>query len=202
MRKIHQAPALLAAILFLGPAAGQAEELQSGADARALALTCAGCHGTDGASAGPAAPSIGGMHPDYFFDIMQWFAEEEVYSTVMGRIARGYTEEELEKMAAYFHELPFVPAEQEFDPQLAEEGERLHEKYCSKCHAEGGTVLEDEEYYVTAGQWIPYLKNAMADFRQDRRPIERKMEKKLNRMLDREGEASLDALFSFYASQQ
>jgi len=142
------------------------------------------------------------MHPDYFFDIMQWFAEEEVYSTVMGRIARGYTEEELEKMAAYFHDLPFVPAGQEFDPALAEEGRRLHDKYCKKCHAEGGTVLEDEEYYVTAGQWIPYLQNAMADFRQDRRPIERKMEKKLTRMLDREGEESLDALYNFYASQQ
>ncbi|MCG8122535.1 MAG: cytochrome c4, partial [Candidatus Thiodiazotropha taylori] len=35
--------------------------LLSGASASMLANTCAGCHGTNGASIGPASPSIGGI---------------------------------------------------------------------------------------------------------------------------------------------
>lgn len=203
MKETTIKPALLGGLIMLGAIpASQAADLQSGADARTLALTCAGCHGTNGSSLGPAAPTISGMHPDYFIDIMAGFADGEIYSTVMGRIARGYSEEEIELMAGYFHELPYVPANQAFDAELVETGRRLHDKYCEKCHMEGGTPVEDEEYYITAGQWLPYLKNAMADFREDRRPIERKMKRKLDRMLERDGEESLDALYAFYASQQ
>jgi len=188
-------------ILFAMPSSN-AGDLLEGAGARTLAMTCAGCHGTNGSSVGPAAPTIGGMHPEYFVDIMAGFAEDEIYSTVMGRIARGYTAAEIELMAGYFHEMPFVPADQAFDADLVATGQRLHEEYCEKCHMEGGTPVEGEEYYITGGQWIPYLKNAMADFRQDRRPIERKMKRKLEEMLERDGEESLDALYAFYASQQ
>jgi sulfide dehydrogenase cytochrome subunit len=197
-------PAVLGGLIVFGalPAASHAVDLLEGADARMLAMTCAGCHGIEGSSVGPAAPTITGMHADYFIDVMEGFASDEIYSTIMGRIARGYTEEEIELMAEYFHDLPFVPAKQEFDAELAEEGRRLHDKYCEKCHAEGGKPLIDEEYYITDGQWTPYLEHAMEDFLEDRRPIERKMKRKLDQMFDREGESSLEALFAFYASQQ
>jgi sulfide dehydrogenase cytochrome subunit len=195
--------ALLGGLIILGAIpAGYASDLVEGANARTLAMTCAGCHGMNGASVGPAAPTIGGMHPDYFVDVMKGFAEDEIYSTVMGRIARGYTDEEIELMAGYFHEMRFIPAEQDFSAELVETGRRLHDEYCEKCHMEGGIRVEDEEYYITAGQWTPYLEHAMADFRQDRRPIERKMRRKLEQMLERDGEESLNALYAFYASRQ
>lgn len=203
MKKATIKPAVLGGLILLGIVpASQAADLVEGAEARTLAMTCAGCHGTDGTSVGPAAPTISGMHPDYFIDIMAGFASDEIYSTVMGRIARGYTEEEIERMGDYFHELPFTPAQQAFDTELVDTGRRLHDKYCEKCHAEGGKPLIDEEYYITAGQWTPYLKNAMQDFREERRPMERKMRKKLEQMIERDGESSLEALFAFYASQQ
>lgn len=203
MKKSTIKTAVLGGLMILGAVpTAQAGDLLDGADARTLAMTCAGCHGTDGTSAGPALPTIGGMYPDYFIEIMEGFANDEIYSTVMGRIARGYTEDEISLMADYFHERPFVAAKQPFNAELAEQGRRLHDKYCEKCHAEGGKPLVDEEYYVTAGQWIPYLENAMQDFREERRPIERKMKQQLDRMLQREGEASIEALVAFYASQQ
>ncbi len=203
MKKTTIKPALLGALVILGAIpTSQASDLLEGAKARTLAMTCAGCHGAYGASVGPAAPSIGGMHPDYFIEVMEGFSSDEIYSTVMGRIARGYTQDEIELMAGYFHELPFIPAEQELNAELVDTGQRLHDTYCEKCHGEGGKPLIDEEYYITAGQWIPYLRNTMQDFREERRPIERRMQKKLDRMLEREGESSLEALFAFYASQQ
>ncbi len=66
-------------------------ELMSGASARMLSDTCAGCHGTDGASVGPASPTIAGMNGEYFVELMQGFKNDEVYGTIMGRIAKGYT---------------------------------------------------------------------------------------------------------------
>lgn len=203
MKNKRPLPALLAGLVLLGPAGfSQADDLVSGADARTLAMTCAGCHGINGASVGPASPIISAMHPDYFIEIMEGFRDEEIYSTIMGRIAKGYTDEEIELMAEYFHEQPFATAPQEFDPELAEEGEDLHRRHCKKCHAEGGRPLEDEEYYILAGQWTPYLRAAMSDFREERRPIERKMKKQLDRLLEREGEEGLEALYAFFASQQ
>ena len=62
-----------------------------------LADTCAGCHGTDGASAGPASPIIAGMNAECFVDMMEGFRDDSIYSTIMGRIAKGYTDDEIEK---------------------------------------------------------------------------------------------------------
>ncbi len=195
--------ALLAGLVCLGTASAlQAQDLVSGADARTLAMTCAGCHGVGGTSVGPASPIISAMYPDYFIEIMEGFRDGEIYSTIMGRIAKGYTDEEIELMAEYFHQQPFATADQEFDPELADEGAKLHNRYCKKCHAEGGRPLEDEEYYILAGQWTPYLKAAMADFTEERRPIDRKMKKQLDKLLESEGKEGLEALFAFFASQR
>ncbi|MEY6431963.1 c-type cytochrome [Thioalkalicoccus limnaeus] len=195
--------ALYASILLFSTLnTAQAETLLSGADARTLAMTCAGCHGTDGASVGPASPTIGGMYRGYFIEIMEGFRSGEIYSTVMGRIARGYTDDEIELMADYFMSKPFVPAQQSYDRNLVPVGARLHDRYCERCHADGGIPLEDEEYFILAGQWTPYLEYAMEDFLADRRPIERRMKQELDRLMRREGPDGLQAIFAFYGSLQ
>lgn len=197
--------ALLAGAVALGVSSANFAadpELVSGASARMLSETCAGCHGTDGQSVGPASPTIAGMNGEYFIEIMEGFAEGEIYSTIMGRIARGYTSEEIALMASFFAGQEFKAADQSFNEQLATPGEKLHERYCEKCHAEGGKVLEDEEYYILAGQWTPYLQNALSDFQNELRPMPRKMGKKLEQLMEREGQKGLDALWAYYASQQ
>lgn len=192
----------VALALSLSASAADAPELVSGASARMLSETCAGCHGTDGASLGPASPTIAGMNGEYFIEIMEGFRDDSIYSTIMGRIAKGYSDEEIALMGTFFAGKEFVPAKQEFDKDLADKGAKLHDKYCEKCHSEGGVVIEDEEYYILAGQWTPYLHNAVADFRDDRRPIPKKMRSKLDKLLDKEGDDGLKALFAYYASQQ
>jgi sulfide dehydrogenase cytochrome subunit len=142
------------------------------------------------------------MNGEYFVELMQGYKEDEIYGTIMNRLAKGYTNEEIALMATFFAGQEFKPADQKFDESLVEQGLKLHDKYCEKCHSEGGKILEDEEYYILAGQWTPYLSNAIADFREERREMPKKMKNKLDKMIEKEGEAGLDALWAYYASEQ
>jgi sulfide dehydrogenase cytochrome subunit len=173
----------------------------TGAGASMLADTCAGCHGTDGASGGPASPSIGGLSQAYFVELMQGFASGEIPSTIMGRIAKGYTKEEIKAIAAYYNGKPFVPAKQDFDKDKASKGAKLHEKYCEKCHEDGGKVVEDDTGRL-AGQWAPYLHATMKDFISGKREMTRKMKKRVMELHVKQGDDAFDALIDYYASQQ
>ena len=170
-------------VLSSAALAADAPELMSGASARMLSETCAGCHGTDGASVGPASPTIGGMNGEYFVELMKGFKNDEVYGTIIAG-------------------QKFVAAKQEFDESMVKDGQKHHDKYCEKCHSEGGVVLEEEEYYILAGQWTPYLQNALSDFREERREMPKKMKKQLDKLIEKEGDKGLDALWAYYASQK
>ena len=80
-----------------GVSAVQAEE-QRGA---ILANTCFSCHGTDGRSAG-AMPSIEGKAANYIADSLKHFRDGTKPGTVMPRIAKGFTDEEIAILADYF----------------------------------------------------------------------------------------------------
>ena len=202
MANATMAAAIAGAMIAAGPpfalAAPAADELATG---KMLVDACAGCHGTDGNSAGPAMPSIAAMDPLVFVDTMTAFAHDDTYSTVMGRVARGYTQREYLLMGEYLHGIAYKPAAQAPDQTLVQKGAKLHERYCENCHEEGGKpIVEDEDYYILAGQWTPYLKYAMSDFREHRRHLPRKMGRKLDDMLAAEGAGSLNALYAFYAA--
>lgn len=187
--------ALLAGALALAASGGAT----AGASGLMLADTCAGCHGTDGASGGPATPSIAGMSEAYFNEIMAAFASGDVPSTIMGRIAKGYTEEETQAMAKFFASQKFVPADQGSDAKLAAAGAKLHDKYCEKCHAEGGSSAEDDSG-ILKGQWEPYLAWSLADFLSGTREAPKKMKKKLEKMHGKHGDDGVKALLNFYAA--
>ncbi len=189
---------LVLCLMSLAVAAG---DKTSGPGASLLAEACTGCHGTDGASAGPAIPVIAGLSELYFFDTMQAFRDGSAPSTVMGHITKGYSEAELRLLASYFGAKPFVAAAQQADPALVKKGARLHDQYCEKCHAQGGSS-RDEDAGVLAGQWQPYLAWTLADFRDGKRPMSKKMGDRLEKLLVREGDDGLTALLNFYASRK
>ncbi len=197
--------ALLTAGLAFGVAsattAADAPALQMGASASMLANTCAGCHGTDGVSQGPAAPTISGFSKDYFVETMKGFAEGTIDSTVMGRMAQGYTDEEIGLIADFYVAKPYVKAKQSFDEAQVDTGAKLHDKYCEKCHADGGTSRDDDSGLL-AGQWTPYLNWTLQDYQAGNREITKKMKKKLSKLVEKEGDAGIAALLSYYASQQ
>lgn len=170
--------------------------------AEMLANTCFGCHGPGGVSNGPATPTIAGVSHDYFVDVMESYKTGDRNSTVMGRIAKGYSKEEIETMAGYFVNQKFVAAKgQAVDPKLAKQGGKLHNKYCKKCHAEGGSSVEDDAG-ILAGQWTPYLKYTLEDALSGMSTMPKKMMKNLKKMHKKKGEAGTAALLNFYADQK
>lgn len=173
----------------------------TGASASMLANTCAGCHGTDGASSGPAIPSIAGMSETYFNDMMAAYKSDDTKSTIMSRIAKGYSEDETAAMASHFAALAPAMAEQSFDKAQVAKGQKLHDRYCEKCHEDGGTVADDDAGQLS-GQLAPYLRYALDDFDSGDRAVPKKMKKKLKKLNKRAGAAGEEALIQFYASQR
>jgi len=164
-----------------------------------LANSCAGCHGTNGSSVGPASPTIAGISVDYFIETMDAYKKDERPSTIMTRIARGYTDEEIKLMAEFFAKQPFVRQPQTFDTRLAKKGKKIHKKYCEKCHEDGGTSSEDDAG-ILAGQWEPYVRFSMEDFTSGTRTMEKKMKKKMKSLQKDHGDAGVDALIHYYSS--
>ena len=167
--------------------------------AEALAYTCVGCHGANGVSNGPATPSIAGISEDFFTENMEGYASGDIPSTIMGRIAKGYSKEEIELLAGYFSQQAFVPAKQEADADAAKAGAKLHDKYCEKCHAEGGSSAEDDAG-ILKGQWKPYVEWTMSDFISGDREMYKKMKQKVDKMLEKKGDEGLAQLLEYYAS--
>jgi cytochrome c553 len=70
---------------------------------RNLAAGCAICHGTQGKPA-PNAPLIplAGLPQDHIATQMRAFRDGKRPATVMHQIAKGYTDEQIDAMAAWF----------------------------------------------------------------------------------------------------
>lgn len=187
---------LLLAVLALLPVVTVSAAGPSG---QALAFTCAGCHGTDGSSVGPSSPSIAGMDPAVFIEAMNAYRDDQRNSTIMNRIAKAYSDKQIEAMAWFFAQQGLRSAPQPYDATLAARGARLHEKHCEKCHENGG---RPGDAGTLAGQWIPYLEYSMADFMAGKRQWPRKMKRKVDAAVADEGEQAIPALIHYYASQQ
>lgn len=168
--------------------------------AATLANTCAGCHGTNGQSAGDSMPSLAGLDERYFYKAMKDFQSGARPSTIMGRLAKGYSDNEMKALADFFAAQPWVNAKIAVDKKLAAEGKKLHLDHCETCHEQGGTVSGNKDTPRIAGQWRPYLLNLLTDLhtigRSSTQPI--KMRQRIQKLSQEE----LEALSHYYASQQ
>jgi len=193
-RKILQGAVMLSG-LALGSVAAATPS------ASMLANTCAGCHGTNGVSQGPATPTIAGISSEYFIEAMKAYRDGSRPSTIMTRIAKGYSDEEIQAMASYFAEQKYVGHTQDSDAQLAKLGKQIHDRSCEKCHAEGGRSTDDDAG-ILMGQWKPYLHWTLEDFMSGKREMPKKMRKKLEEVKVRFGDKGVDALLNYYASEK
>ncbi|WNV04433.1 hypothetical protein RP726_18850 [Candidatus Methylospira mobilis] len=101
MSDIETKHLLFCSVLLLPVLAGAAtqESVHAPADAAALTLACSGCHGTQTGVSG--LPRLDGMEAPVFIQRMIDFKSGKRVSSIMNRIARGYDESELQKMADY-----------------------------------------------------------------------------------------------------
>ena len=93
---VAQALLLLALLLTTGAVRAAPE------DGARLAATCTGCHGTNGHTAGDALPGLAGQSKRALLASLAAFKSGERSATVMTQLAKGYSDEQLEQIAAFF----------------------------------------------------------------------------------------------------
>lgn len=160
-----------------------------------LANACAGCHGTLGGSAGLSMPSLASQSKTAIVEAMKKFRSGERPSTVMGRLAKGYSDTEIDAIGDFFSKQKFHPTVQIVDPVKVARGAELQEASCSRCHLDDGKEGKDDTP-VMASQWLSYLQMQMALYQSGARKMPEKMAEKVKPLSGDD----LDALMHFYAS--
>jgi cytochrome subunit of sulfide dehydrogenase len=101
--KILPSTALALALALAVPALHAAPEATQRLRTRALAATCAQCHGTDGrAVEGEALIRLAGLPREHILTQLLAFRTGQRPATIMHQITRGYSQEQLEEVATYF----------------------------------------------------------------------------------------------------
>ena len=90
------------AVIFAAAALAAAPVAAQDTQARNLAAACAICHGTDGRTPSKDLVPIAGLPRDYIVRQLVDFRDGKRPATVMHQIAKGYTNAQIDAMAAWF----------------------------------------------------------------------------------------------------
>ena len=76
---------------------------QDALNVRTLAATCAACHGTDGRVAGDGSViALAGLPREVLATQLRAFKSGARPSTIMTQLSKGYSEAQIDQLAAYF----------------------------------------------------------------------------------------------------
>ncbi|OYY78072.1 MAG: hypothetical protein B7Y33_05360 [Hydrogenophilales bacterium 16-62-9] len=84
------------------PVPTRAATTAPGPTGAAMAATCAGCHGTQGRLESSEFAPLAGMPEAEFIRAMRDYRSGKRQSTLMGNLAKGFSEREVAAMARYF----------------------------------------------------------------------------------------------------
>lgn len=184
------------------------------------AVVCNGCHGPYGNSAGVAVPSLAGQPEAYFMAAMAAYRAGKRGATVMGGIAKGYSDAELKSMANYYARQRPQSQEEALDPRLVKAGSKVFYKRCNTCHLDGKLwsaihanrareaqcsgqchldygAEKGASVPVIGGQGSAYLETELHDFLSGVRTMSPRKAKALKGM----SRDDISAVAAFYASQ-
>lgn len=88
-------------LVWAGAAHGQDANL-----GRNLAATCANCHGTNGQARGDSVAALAGMPAERIVSTFAAYKTGALPATIMHQIAKGYTDEQVRAVAAFFASQP------------------------------------------------------------------------------------------------
>lgn len=203
------AATVAACLVVFSPAMSAQDQVET--EASVLVAPCFECHGMMGVSTASDVPVIAGQPAFFFIDNLLAFQREERPcretryragdvgrpATDMCRIARELSEDQIQIIAEFFAAREFDYRTQETDPALAGAGAQVHERECSRCHTGGGRNPEDDAG-ILAGQWMPYLRATLQDYRAGQRIS---LEEAMQNRMDALSETELEQLVHFYGSQ-
>ncbi len=183
--------------LAAGALAFSATAFAAPPSAEMLANACAGCHGTNGGSAGDTMPSLASQSASSIVESMLKFKSGERSSTIMGRLAKGYSDEQIKAMGGFFAKQKLHVTQQVTDKAKVAQATKIQEKSCGRCHLDEGKDGKDDTP-VMASQWLPYLQIQMDLYTSGHRKMPDKMAEKVKEL----SKQDLDALMHFYAAQK
>lgn len=177
--------------------------LADSTDPAMLSHTCAGCHGTFGASAGNSMPIIGGQPKAYLKQAMLEYREGKRHSTIMQRLAKGYDDAQLDAIAGFFAAQDWDSAAvEETNKEQVEQGKKIHAtRGCAGCHGATGIAPKGNNAPRLAGQYPQYLYLQMKDYLNEKVKIPESA-MVMRRMLKGSSDEDIRALAVFYASNQ
>jgi sulfide dehydrogenase cytochrome subunit len=103
-------PSVAAVAFILCASAALSAHAQDPNAGRNLAANCSTCHGTNGNSVQGVPPSLAARDRAELYQTLKDFQSGKRPATIMHQQAKGYTDPQLELIAAYFASLKPVPA--------------------------------------------------------------------------------------------
>ena len=151
-------------------------------------VLCTGCHGLLGVSSDPATPSLAGQDPQYLANAIKAYRNARTFEPMI-RVVAGLTDADVDNIAAFYAIQKGRPAEN--GPALIQE---LTQR-CNRCHGVG-VRSSDIAIPRLNGQDMDYLVMALRSYRDNRRQTS-----VMHNMVLPYGEAIIETLASYYASQ-
>lgn len=191
MRKALSVLALAALGGFAGMAMARVDNVET------IARTCNACHGVGGVSAGVSMPSIGGLPREYLRNIMKQWKYDERSAITMNRVVKGFSDDELDAVAAWFAKQPWVPVPQRVSPGALSNGKSAVSEKCEDCHGITGNDPDVDAPKIN-GQWAKYMELELEKYRsKEFKMPHRKMKKAAHEMKP----ADVSAAARYYGAQ-
>ena len=151
-------------------------------------VLCTGCHGLLGVSTDPETPNLAGQDPEYLVNAIKSYRNARTYEPMI-RVVAGLTDTDVNNLAAFYTIQKGKPAEnsQTVVQDLTNE--------CNRCHG-AGVRSADVAIPRLNGQDVDYLVMALRSYRDNRRQTS-----VMHNMVLPYGDATIQALASYYASQ-
>jgi cytochrome c553 len=131
---------------------------------------CLACHGATGQSETPDVPSLGAQPPPYLVIQLYMFREKLRPIELMIEMARGLSDDDLQKIADLIAKLPAPkPPESAPDAARMERAGALAQKHrCGFCH--GGDYAGHDNIPRIAAQREDYLARTLREYKSNTRP--------------------------------
>ena len=131
---------------------------------------CLACHGEKGVSETSEVPSLAAMPEKFTLIQLFLFRERMRKIEIMNDVAKGMTNDDLQKFSDYFAKLPPpVPTGDPPDPAIAARAQAVIAKtHCASCH--NPDFSGREQMPRLAGQREDYLLKSLRDYKAGQRP--------------------------------